>query len=199
MKKLLHVGCGYSNKQHTSEGFNTDEWKEIRFDINPLCKPDIVGTITDMKGVADGSVDAIFSAHNIEHLYAHEVDAAFREFVRVLAPDGFAVIACPDLVSVCKLVIEGKLLKTAYESPAGPIAPIDILYGHRGALEEGHTFMAHKCGFTSVVLTDALVAAGFATAGAVDRPTTFDLLAIATKKKHNKKEAEILATRYFPR
>jgi predicted SAM-dependent methyltransferase len=47
-------------------------------------KPDIQGTISNMTMVASASVDAIYSAHNIEHLYAHEVPVAMREFYRVL-------------------------------------------------------------------------------------------------------------------
>jgi hypothetical protein len=42
--------------------------------------PDIVGTMTDMSAVADASVDALFSSHNIEHLYPHEVPVALAEF-----------------------------------------------------------------------------------------------------------------------
>jgi ubiquinone/menaquinone biosynthesis C-methylase UbiE len=48
--------------------------------------------MTDMSAVADASVDAIFSSHNIEHLYPHEVPVALGEFLRVLKPDGFAII-----------------------------------------------------------------------------------------------------------
>jgi predicted SAM-dependent methyltransferase len=84
-----------------------------------------------MSAVASGSVDAIFSSHNIEHVYPHEVPQALGEFLRVLSDDGFAVITCPDLQSVCALVAEDKLLEPAYTAPAGPITPLDILYGHR--------------------------------------------------------------------
>lgn len=48
---------------------------ELRLDIDPSVKPDIVGNITEMPDVREASVDAVFS------------------------------------------------------SPAGPIAPLDILYG----------------------------------------------------------------------
>jgi hypothetical protein len=44
---------------------------------------------------------------------------------------GFVVITCPDLQSVCALVAQDKLTEAAYTAPAGPIAPLDILYGHR--------------------------------------------------------------------
>ena len=104
MKRFLHVGCGPARKADTTSGFQTPEWQEVRFDIDPSVEPDIIGTITDMANVPTGSFDAIYSSHNIEHVYFHEVVTVFREFHRVLADDGFAVITCPDLQSVCAAV-----------------------------------------------------------------------------------------------
>jgi hypothetical protein len=81
---------------------------------------------------------------------------ALAEFRRVLADDGFAVITCPDLQSVCELVAQDRLTEPAYTAPAGPIAPLDILYGHRAAMARGNLYMAHRCGFTSRVLAATL-------------------------------------------
>lgn len=78
MKSFLHVGCGPKYKNQTTKGFNTDEWQEIRFDIDESVNPDLVGTMTDMSSVQMGSVDALFSSHNIEHLYPHEVPIALK-------------------------------------------------------------------------------------------------------------------------
>ncbi len=39
---------------------------------------------------------------------------ALKEFARVLLPEGFAVITCPDLKSVCALVADDKLTDAAY-------------------------------------------------------------------------------------
>jgi len=111
IKKLLHVGCGSQNKS-SLKGF--DDWQEVRFDIDERVKPDIVGTLTDMSAVATASVDAIYSSHNIEHLYAHEVAIALKEFNRVLKSDGFVVLTCPDLQSVCEAVAKDRLLDTLY-------------------------------------------------------------------------------------
>lgn len=61
-------------------------------------QPDLVGTMTDMKAVCSASVDVVFSSHNIEHLYAHEVEVALAEFHHVLKPDGFVLLTCPDLL-----------------------------------------------------------------------------------------------------
>lgn len=160
MKSFLHVGCGPKHKDQTTKAFNSSEWTEKRLDIDPSVTPDLVGTMTDMSSVPSGSVQAVFSSHNIEHLYPHEVPVALAEFYRVLSEDGFVVITCPDLQSVCKLVADDKLTEPAYVSPAGPIAPIDIIYGHRPPMAEGNLYMAHRCGFTKRVLIATLQAAG---------------------------------------
>ena len=87
MKTFLHVGCGLQNKS-SCFGFNNDNWKEIRLDIDKNVNPHIVGTLTDMQSVVTGSVDAVYSSHNIEHIFPHEVPIALSEFHRVLKEDG---------------------------------------------------------------------------------------------------------------
>ena len=196
--KLLHIGCGPKRKSQTTRGFNTDSWSEIRLDIDPSVSPDVTGTMTDMSAVPSGSVDAIFSSHNIEHLYPYEVPVALSEFLRVLSGDGFAVITCPDLRSVCALIAEDKLTEPAYTSPAGPIAPLDILYGHRPPMARGNLYMAHRCGFTQKVLQGTLQTAGFKIVASLARPAHFDLWALASKSERTEAEMRELATLHFP-
>ena len=136
--------------------------------------------MTDISGLAHGSVDAIYSSHNIEHLYPQEVPIALREFLRVLHHDGFIVITCPDLQSICALVAENRLTEAAYISPAGPIAALDMLYGHRAALSQGHFSMSHRTGFTRDTLERALKDAGFGGVAVIARPEQFALWALAT-------------------
>jgi predicted SAM-dependent methyltransferase len=201
MKSFLHVGCGPKRKDRTTQGFNTPEWHEIRLDIDPLAEPDVIGTMTDMSAVASESVDAVYSSHNIEHLYPHEVPLALAEFLRVLKPGGFFVVTCPDLQSVCALIAEDKLTEAAYSSPAGPIAPIDILYGHRPAMANGNLFMAHRCGFTQKVLTGTLQSCGFKSVATMARGRApfFDLFALACKSECPEDEMLKLASLHFPR
>ena len=199
MNTFLHVGCGPKHKDQTTRGFNTPEWTELRLDIDQNVNPDIVGTMMDMLAVADASVDAVFSSHNIEHLYPHEVPLVLKEFLRVLRPDGFTVITCPDLQAVCALVAEDKLTEMAYTSPAGPIAPLDILYGHRPPMARGNLFMAHRCGFTQKVLTGTLQGSGFATVASMRRGNPFyDLWAVATKSAQDEAALRDLARVHFP-
>jgi ubiquinone/menaquinone biosynthesis C-methylase UbiE len=199
MKTFLHVGCGPKRKNQTTRGFNTADWTELRLDIDASVSPDIIGTMTDMSAVADASVDAIFSSHNIEHLYPHEVPVALAEFLRVLKPDGFLVVTCPDLQEVCRLVAEDKLTEPAYTSPAGPITPLDILYGHRPPMAAGNLYMAHRCGFTEKVLSGTLRASGFSSVASRKRAHPFyDLYALASKGAMAEAELRQLAGAHFP-
>lgn len=197
-KTFLHVGCGPKRKNSTTPAFATDAWTELRLDIDVNIQPDIVGTMTDMSAVATASVDAVFSSHNIEHLYPHEVPLALAEFKRVLRPGGFVVITCPDLQSVAQLIAEDKLTEPAYMSAAGPIAPLDILYGHRPPMAAGNLYMAHRCGFTQKVLTATLQAAGFPTVATLKREKHFDLWALGTLEAMDGEALKALARQHFP-
>ena len=198
MQTFLHVGCGPKYKNQTTRGFNQAHWLEKRLDIDESVKPDVIGTMTQMPAVDTASVDAIFSSHNIEHLYPHEVPLALAEFLRVLNDDGFLVVTCPDLQSVCTLIAQDKLTEAAYQSPAGPIAPLDILYGHRAAMARGNLFMAHRCGFTQKVLVATLQEAGFKTIASACRPKHFDLWALASKSERDESLLRALAAEHFP-
>lgn len=199
VKTFLHVGCGPKTKTQTTPAFAGSDWAEIRLDIDSSVKPDLIGTMLDMGTVTSGSMDAVFSSHNIEHLYPHEVPLALAEFRRVLKPDGFVVITCPDLQSVCALIAEDKLVEPAYMAPAGPIAPLDILYGHRPALAAGNQYMAHRCGFTERVLVGTLQAAGFSQVLSMRRAAPlFDLWALALVAPLPEPEARALAAAHLP-
>ncbi len=197
MKRLLHIGCGPKRKDQTLPAFQSDDWQEVRFDIDESVAPDVIGTMTDMSSVRTGEMDALFSSHNVEHLYPHEVPAAFQEFHRVLQDDGFAIITCPDLQSVAALIAEDKLLDPAYVSPAGPITPLDILFGHRASMERGNLYMAHHVGFTQKVLAGTLRSAGFGAVATIRRPNKFDLWAFAMKQAVSEGDLRATAQRYL--
>jgi SAM-dependent methyltransferase len=198
-KTILHVGPGHrQNGAKLPVAFQGGDWQEIRLDIDPANEPDIVGSMLDMAAVRDESVDAVYSAHNIEHVYAHEVPLVLKEFRRVLKSNGFLVITCPDLQAVCALVADDKLTEAAYQSQAGPITPLDILYGHGAALAAGHHYMAHKVGFTLKSLTAALQAAGFQTFAGKRRISGYDLWLVASKDSLGETEIRALAGRVLP-
>ncbi|HZK89103.1 MAG TPA: methyltransferase domain-containing protein [Stellaceae bacterium] len=166
-KLVLNVGCGFAGRGlHAS--FQGSEWRELRLDIDPSVSPDIISSIVHMRPVEDSSVDAIWSSHNLEHLYRHEVPAALGEFMRVLRPGGELLVTLPDLQRVAELVMNDRLEDEAYVSPSGPISALDMIYGHTASLARGNEYMAHKSGFTSRTLMRLLMEAGF-TAGTLER------------------------------
>ncbi len=158
---VLNVGCGYRSSQGLHSSFQSSEWRELRLDINPAVQPDILCSMLDMTPVAGGSIDAIWSSHNLEHLYRHEVPVALREFLRVLRPGGFALLTLPDLQTIAELIVDDALEAEAYRSPSGPITPLDMIYGHTPSLAQGNQHMAHKTGFTARTLGELLTGAGF--------------------------------------
>ena len=161
LKRVLNAGSGPAGHR-LHPVFAQEAWQEVRIDIDPQAEPDLVASITDMRSsVAPQSFDAIWSSHSLEHLYAHEVPLALGEFKRVLKPDGFALITSPDLEAVASLIVEGGLDHVAYTSPAGPIAPLDMIFGHSESIARGRLAMAHKTGFTCASLGRRFVDAGF--------------------------------------
>ncbi len=198
-KNILHIGPGHRRSgAKLPPAFQGAEWEEIRIDIDPANEPDILGSMQDMAAVADACADAIYSAHNIEHVHTHEVPFVLKEFLRVLKPEGFLVVTCPDLQTVCQLVAEDKLADAAYVSPAGPITPLDILYGHSAALAEGHRYMSHKTGFTLKTLLQALHEAGFQTIGGKRRLRGMDIWVVATKGALEEAALRELAAQVLP-
>ena len=161
-KVVLHVGCGPPDHNSLHEDFRSPEWHEVRLDVDPGVRPDIVASIADMSPVPDASVDAIYSHHNIEHVFAHEVPQVLAEFLRVLKPGGEALIGTPDLEAVGKALAAGRLEEVYYRAEVGDISALDVLYGLRRDIEQGREYMAHRTGFTGRTLGRKLSQAGFA-------------------------------------
>lgn len=149
-------------------------------DIEPAYEPDILGTMLDMSAVASMSVDAIYSSHNIEHLFLDEVPTALKEFLRVLKPDGYAVVVCPDLDAAAQMIVAGKLMDAAYSNAAVTVTPLDIIYGHHKFTGRDTPYMSHHCGFTLASLTDTLMSNGFPSAYGIAH--AFSLWVVACKQ-----------------
>jgi hypothetical protein len=199
VRRVLHVGCGQKRKEHLPAPFRSDDWEEVRLDINPAVKPDIVADITDLSVIGDGEMDALFSSHNIEHLFAHQVPVALAEFARVLRTgSGLAVITCPDIQSVGQAIAEGRVTEPLYTSKAGPIAALDILYGHRASVRKGEHYMAHRVGFTGRLLVNSLEGAGFEASTGWRQRRHFALWAIGFRWRATEEERAAHRRAYFP-
>ena len=163
-KRVLNAGSG-SATGVIHPAFDPSAWKEMRIDIDASTTPDLLGSISDMRGVVeDGSFDAVWCSHCIEHLHDHEVLPALREFRRILSDAGFAIVSCPNLDAIAKLLVSEDIESVAYVAPAGPIRLLDMIFGHSPSIEAGHVHMAHKTGFTADRLGRLATRAGFAEA-----------------------------------
>lgn len=179
---VLDVGCGQPSPLKLHPAFRRPGWREIRLDVSPDVAPDLLADMTDMRAVVpDASVDAVWSSHNLEHLEAHRVPVALAEFARVLRPDGFALVTCPDLEAIARFLASNDADAVAYSSPSGPITAIDMLWGHGASLAAGAGAMAHRTGFTRHRLGRLALAAGFGEVHAAVRG--FDLWALLMMPK----------------
>jgi SAM-dependent methyltransferase len=156
---VLNAGCGKSDGGVLPAFF--DGWRHLRVDIDPLAQPDLVASIANLAAIPDGSIDAVWSAHCVEHLFPHEVPLALAEFRRVLVETGFACIIVPDLQSIAGWIASDRLHETVYDSAAGPVTAHDMLWGFSLAIAQGNLAMAHRCGFTPTLFLNHLNAAGF--------------------------------------
>ena len=190
-RRVLHVGCGSKvggSRLHKS--FDRTVWDEVRLDIVPEVEPDIVADMRNMNMVKEGEFDALFSSHNIEHVFPHDVLPTLKEFHRVIKTDGYVLLTCPNLENVMKDALKKGLENPLYNSPAGPISALDIFYGHRASIARGEIFMAHKTGFT-----DSTLANYFAQAGFLDIKLAqdgYDLWVQAFKRSQRTKENSVI-------
>jgi SAM-dependent methyltransferase len=157
---FINAGCGSPENTRVPKLFR--KWRQIRIDVDPATQPDVVANIADLSVIPDGSADAVWSAHCMEHLFAHEVPAALSEFRRVLRKTGFACIVVPDLQAIAHWITDDRLHETVYESAAGPVTAHDMLWGFGRAIAVGNHAMAHHCGFTPTLFLECLKQAGFA-------------------------------------
>ena len=156
---FLNAGCGTPGDTRLPPVFR--KWNQIRVDVNPSLNPDLVASIADLSAIPDGTMDAVWCAHCVEHLFAHQVPQALSEFRRVLRDDGFACIIVPDLQEISQWIANDRLHETIYESAAGPVTAHDMLWGFGPAIAHGMMGMSHHCGFTPTVLLEHLKDAGF--------------------------------------
>lgn len=160
-KILVHVGAGAASARSLPECFQGEHWSEVRVDIDRATKPHIVASVTQMPGVPTEGAHAVFSSHAHEHLNDFEVPLGFSEIYRILKKGGFLLMNVPNLLEVAKMVSQGRADEILYHSKAGPVRPIDMMFGLQSSIERGNPYMAHRTGFTAKRLENFCVQAGF--------------------------------------
>jgi ubiquinone/menaquinone biosynthesis C-methylase UbiE len=161
VRKVLNVG---GNSKAIPLPPQYADFEHILLDIDPTGSPDIVCDARDLASLKKNEFDVIYCSHNLEHYYRHDVPKVLVGFLHVLKEGGFAHIRVPDMEALMRLVVEQGLDidDVLYESPAGQIMVLDVIYGYSSKIEKsGEDFFAHKTGFTKKSLLSALSRSGF--------------------------------------
>ncbi len=163
MRRVLNVGGG--NKQIPLPEHYSG-WEHVLLDIDPQGGADVVLDARALAGLPARQYDAVYCSHNLEHYHRHDAPKVLAGFRHVLADGGFVEIRVPDLDAVFRAMLERGLglEDVLYESPAGPISVLDVIYGWGVEIERsGHDFYAHRNGFTRASLSALLARCGFGT------------------------------------
>jgi len=177
-RHILDAGSGAIAAARMPPMFTGPSWTRVTIDIDPEARPHHVGSLSDMRSLFDnGTFDAVWSSHSLEHMYLFDLRRALAEMRRVLKRDGFALVTCPDLEAVAAGIAEHGLDHVAYHAPAGPITLHDIVFGHTASIERGAVAMAHRTGLTTERLGNLAIEAGFETA-LIGRGQGYELWAV---------------------
>jgi SAM-dependent methyltransferase len=159
-------------------------WNHLLLDIDPAGGAEIVCDARELASLAPRQFDAVYCSHNLEHYYRHDVPKVLAGFVHVLRDAGFAEIRVPDMPAVFRKMLDDglDLEDVLYQSAAGPIRVIDVIYGWDAEIERsGNDFFAHKTGFSRKSLCEGLRAAGFAEVWNAPSIAAYELRAFAFK------------------
>lgn len=96
--------------------------------------------------VEDGSVDAIWAEHCLEHIPMVKVPETLKEWVRILKPGARAIISVPNFDYVARYWLTGENRQWAEM----------MVFGN-----QAHEGEFHKCAFTASLLKGDCEAAGF--------------------------------------
>ena len=187
--KVLHLGC--ANHKTLPMIFRGAGWSEVRVEIDPPLRPDLMTRIKDPEG-ADGLFDAVYSPQAITYLHRHDVALTLQDMHKVLKPTGFTLITLLDLQELALHIGEGKLEQRLYMSPTGPVSSLELLYGSSVASGSPRT------GFTSVTLAAALISAGFAAVLVQRDPSAFSLTAIGFRSTPNDEQLVMAQAQMLP-
>jgi SAM-dependent methyltransferase len=179
LKRLLNVGGGDKTIPLPPQ---YAEFEQCLLDIDPKGSPDILCDARKLFTLEAGRFDAVYCSHNLEHYYRHDVPKVLAGFMHVLKDGGFAHILVPDIMEVMRATLDRGLDidDVLYQSPAGPIIVLDVLYGYSVEIQRsGQDFYAHKTGFSRTSLLKALGGAGFSKT--YSRAENFEIDALAFK------------------
>ncbi len=126
----------------------------VNIDINFARRPDMWLDVRHGTPFANGTVDAIYTRHVLEHFYHDELTRVLRDARRVLRPSGGIRILVPSLEVACRAYLDGNdsVLMTfprPYRSRGGQIVNLLFCDGQ------------HRMGFDFSLMQELLEEAGF--------------------------------------
>jgi hypothetical protein len=130
----------------------------VNVDVRAAEGVDLVSEAWGLTGVADGSVEEIYSRHMLEHLDPNDGARTLRRWRALLRPGGTVRVIVPDL-EFHALQLLGGAQSRFPDQHAHALAGF---YGWRVEDRGGSREDAHRWGYTAATLAAALVAAGFA-------------------------------------
>lgn len=145
----LHLGCGPNL---------FEEWINVDGDYCAGQPGVTIHNLTDQYPIPDNTVDEILSVHVIEHIMPDKVPDMLKEWHRILKPGGFVATEWPDLLKMCKFIVDDpsriysdnkKILK---QGVAG-------IFGNIGKYQ--NIAMLHKWGYSADSLSKMLKDVGF--------------------------------------
>jgi SAM-dependent methyltransferase len=111
-KRLLNVGCG--------SHFHAD-W--VNVDVVPASSEVIAADVRKGLPFADGTFDAVYCSHVLEHLSRPEAASVLQHMHRILRPGGVIRIAVPDLETLTREYL--RLLEQLNREPQASAADYD--------------------------------------------------------------------------
>lgn len=163
---VLHAGVG---RLPGAEGvlpppLRGENFHEIRMDITPETKPDVLVAWNQFTAIPDAVVDSIWCSHRLERLYYHQVQPYLKECFRVLKPGGRLLVIAGDLQKIAEQIyrhgMESNPVATVQGQPPSDLKSADMIFGVRKSVAE-KPYIEHHCAFTGRYLASHLKNAGF--------------------------------------
>lgn len=93
----LHLGCGPNLLQN---------YINIEGESYPAQENLYLHNLTEQYPIPNNCVDEILSVHVIEHLNPSVVPFVLSEWLRILKPGKFVAVEWPDLLKMCKFIVD---------------------------------------------------------------------------------------------
>lgn len=118
----------------------------------------IIHDLLDPFPISDNSVDEILSVHVIEHIMPDRVLGLFQEWHRVLKKKGFVAVEWPDILKMCKYIVDdpSRLYSKDKRVRKRGIAGI---FGNISRYQD--PVMLHKWGYSEDSIAELFKEAGF--------------------------------------